>query len=363
MFVQVMARALAARGHRVTILGPWQETGSRFDGPVEIREFAPSKVRRIAWLLTRRRWRQELKRLHAEHPIDIVESMDWQGTMTGVHGVLPSRVPRVVRIQGSQIFFGKALQRPTDSLIEFLERRTFAVADHIVAITDYARRATSELVPIGSKPYSILPNPIDTEAFNPRLNTKTEPGLVMFVGTMTKKKGVEELAKAWSEVRRRCPDARLELIAKDTKDNERGGMFSERVFAALPSDVRASVVWRGAMEHDQLPGEMARASVLVFPSHIETQAIVACEAMALGKPTVFSSTGPGPEVMVDGESGLLINPFHPEEIANALIRLLEDAPLRERLGAAARQRVMERFSLEHLVVENEKLYQRLSKGS
>ncbi len=362
VFLQVMARALAARGHRVTVLGVWKDTGTRFDQGVEVREFEASRTPRIGWLRTQKRWREELLRLHREHPIDVVEAMDWQGSFFGVHDVLPRRIPRVVRIQGSQILFGHVLGRPVSRLTSFMERRTFAAADHIVALTDYAYKTTCSLLPIADRPYSIIPNPVDTETFHPRLNDRTVPGLVMFVGTLTKKKGVEELTQAWPKVVSRFPHARLELIAKDTMADKSGTKMSDKLFAMLPRDLHGTVSWRGAVEHDALPELMARAEILVFPSHVETQAIVACEAIALGKPTVFSKLGPGPEVLVHNESGLLVDPHVPNEIADALISFLGDEPLRKRLGDSARKRALDKFALDRVATQNEALYTSLVRG-
>jgi glycosyltransferase involved in cell wall biosynthesis len=91
---------------------------------------------------------------------------------------------------------------------------------------------------------------------------------------------------------------------------------------------------------------------------MEALPIAWVEGLAMGKAVVASETGPGPEVIEDGVSGLLCNPHDPDSIAAALLRVLNDAPLRARLGAAARQRAEQLFSLEKLVHDNIEYYER-----
>jgi glycosyltransferase involved in cell wall biosynthesis len=108
-----------------------------------------------------------------------------------------------------------------------------------------------------------------------------------------------------------------------------------------------------------LPAAITRASVCVYPSHIEAMPIAWIEAMAAGKAVVASQTGPGPELIDDGVSGLLCNPHDPSSIANQIIRLLKDASLRRRLGATARKIAVERYSLDKIVRQNLAYYERI----
>jgi glycosyltransferase involved in cell wall biosynthesis len=92
---------------------------------------------------------------------------------------------------------------------------------------------------------------------------------------------------------------------------------------------------------------------------MEAMPLAWLEGIALGKPVLASSTGPGPEVIEDGVSGLLCDPHDPAEIAAGLIRLLSDRELRLRLGAAARQRAVQHFSLDMLLRRNLEFYRKL----
>jgi glycosyltransferase involved in cell wall biosynthesis len=80
------------------------------------------------------------------------------------------------------------------------------------------------------------------------------------------------------------------------------------------------------------------------------------EAMAHGKPVVATAVGGIPEIIEDGVSGFLVQPRHPADAADRILRLLRDTGLRQRMGASARQRVAEKFDLRANVAELVRLY-------
>ena len=91
---------------------------------------------------------------------------------------------------------------------------------------------------------------------------------------------------------------------------------------------------------------------------MESQGIVCVEGMACAKAVVASRTGPGPEVIEDGVSGLLCNPHDPADIAEKVVQVLCDRDLAEKLGKAARERAEAVFSADVLVRKNEAFYER-----
>ncbi len=193
---------------------------------------------------------------------------------------------------------------------------------------------------------------MDTTLFRPRPDIQEERGLIVFVGTVCEKKGVRQLMEAMPHIVRSVPDARLWLVGRDYKD-ENGGSTLEKYRALIPSSLQERILFKGPVEHDALPEVLARAHIAVYPSHMEAQGIVNLEAMAMGKAVVSSHTGPGPELVEDGVSGLLCNPHDPGSIANRIITLMTDADLRRRVGDQARQRVLAQFSEQVLIERNE----------
>ncbi|MDW8310964.1 MAG: glycosyltransferase family 4 protein, partial [Verrucomicrobiales bacterium] len=103
-------------------------------------------------------------------------------------------------------------------------------------------------------------------------------------------------------------------------------------------------------------GYLRRAQICCLPSHMETFGIAAVEAMAVGKPVIYSRTGPGPEIIEDGVTGLLCNPFDPADIAAKILRLLENPAWARQLGNAARARVLEHFDRQRWAERNVAFY-------
>ena len=112
----------------------------------------------------------------------------------------------------------------------------------------------------------------------------------------------------------------------------------------------------GRRRHDELPDFYRGADIVVVPSLSEAFGMATVEAMACGLPVVATDAGGLPEVVVDGETGLLVRRNDPRGLADALVRLAGDEQLRRRLGAAGRSRVEQLFSYDRIAVEVEELY-------
>ena len=111
-------------------------------------------------------------------------------------------------------------------------------------------------------------------------------------------------------------------------------------------------------ERDDVPELLATADLFVLSSRSEGLPLSILEAMAAGLPVVASRVGGIPEVVVDGETGLLVPPGDPQRLADAVERLLADPSLRRRLGEAGRRRVAEHFDLASVQRAHLDLYRR-----
>jgi glycosyltransferase involved in cell wall biosynthesis len=104
---------------------------------------------------------------------------------------------------------------------------------------------------------------------------------------------------------------------------------------------------------------IAESSVIVLPSHMEASGIVFGEAMSMKRPVIISRTGPGPEVVRDSVTGLLCDPYSPDDIADKVLKILSNEPLGARLGENARRDVLERFDIPVVVNELIEFYEGL----
>ena len=144
---------------------------------------------------------------------------------------------------------------------------------------------------------------------------EADPPEVLFAGRMVEEKGVRELALA--------ADGLNLVVAGD-------GPLRHVLPQAL-----------GLVPHTELERLYRRAAIVVMPSHSEGQGVVAIEAMAHGRPVVGSRVGGLAEIVVDGETGILVPPRDAAALRIALLRLLGDGELRRQMGEAGRRRVTE----------------------
>ena len=165
-------------------------------------------------------------------------------------------------------------------------------------------------------------------------------------------KGHDELIDAWPAVVARHPDARLLLVGD-------GVLRDHLVERARSMGILDSIVFAGLVPRERIPAAIAAMDVLVHTSLHEGLARVLPQALAMGRPCVSVALDGAPEVVVDGETGLLVPPRDPAAVADAISRLLDDPELRARMGAAGRRLVDPAFRAETMVSEIADLYEEL----
>ncbi|MBI1760313.1 MAG: glycosyltransferase family 4 protein [Acidobacteria bacterium] len=355
-FTQTLARALVARGHQVTVIGfyPPDRQGEENDQGVRVLRLAHAALPGSGFLANGLKLRQTLNQLHRAQPLDILE-----GPENGL-ALVPAQFPatKIIRMNGGHRFFAKTLGNPTSPWRSWLERRSFAHADQLCAVSKYVAETTRQLLQLKGQPIEILPNPVDVEMFQPRPNLAEVPGLILFAGTVCEKKGIRQLVQAMPRIVAAVPQARLWIAGRDWHDPQTGASYIEMLRQLIPPELTERIVFKGPIEHALLPELLAQVAVCVYPSHMEALPLAWLEGLAMGKAVVASNTGPGAEVIEDRVSGLLCNPHEPASIAAAVIEALKDAGLRQRLGEQARRRAVKHFSIDKLVAQNEAYYLR-----
>jgi glycosyltransferase involved in cell wall biosynthesis len=208
-------------------------------------------------------------------------------------------------------------------------------------------------------------------------DAKTGPRL-LFVGRLSPEKGVHVLVEAFNHVQERFPGATLDIIGPQAEtpkeyalalsDDPRllaleeyyDGDYGARLRELMSVEAAARIAFRGLVPHDELREDYRGADVLVFPSiWDEPSGNPPIEAMAAGIPVVSTRTGGTEEYVEDGVAGLLVEPANADELASAIIRVLEDETLKRRMGEAGRARAVERFSYDRFVEDLTRLYEGL----
>lgn len=199
---------------------------------------------------------------------------------------------------------------------------------------------------------------------------------VLFVGRVCPEKGVHVLLSAMSEVLRAQPHASLSVVGpldlspkefvdphgRDPIFNGLGRYYaSPAAYYELVCRQLGGLAGRGFLHgriaNSEIRSHYARAGIFVFPSlWQEPFGIPVIEAMAAGLPVVATRGGALPEVVVDGETGILVERGDSEALAAAIGKLLADPHLRQRMGHAGRKRVQQLFTWDRSVARLEELY-------
>jgi len=205
----------------------------------------------------------------------------------------------------------------------------FGRLDGQIAVSEIVRDYLSPYLP---GDYRIIPNGIDLECFsNPALRPieQFDDGKlnILFVGRLERRKGFKYLLQAFAQIQKAFPETRLMVVgAYDKEDKEPFVLYARE---HRLRDVR----FIGPVSEDDLPRYYRTCHVFCAPSTgFESFGIILLEAMAAGRPIVASDIDGYRGVLEDGKEGLLVQPEDARLLADALVRLLKDPALRERMG-------------------------------
>jgi glycosyltransferase involved in cell wall biosynthesis len=273
-----------------------------------------------------RRWR-----------IDVVHTHDDRPLIYGASGARLARVPGVVHSRHGQSF---GITRRQAALVQLAAGMT----DHFVCVSkDSARRAVEHGLPAGK--VRTIWNGIDLTRFE--LCPDAPRGRVVTVARLSPEKDVATLLRAAALAVREEPDWRLQ-IAGD------GVCLGDLRRLAQELGLGDRVEFLGPVR--DVPALLAESSLFVLSSLSEGVSLTLLEAMARGRAVVATDVGGNPEVVVPGETGLLVPPRQPEQLARALLALWRDPEKSRAMGLAGRRRVERHFDIRQMVAAYEALY-------
>jgi starch synthase len=296
---------------------------------------------------------------------DLVHSNTWYTNMAGHLAKLLYGVPHVATAHSLEpLRAWKAEQLGGGYAVSsFCEKTALEAADAVIGVSEQMRRDVLRCYPsIDPEKVVVVHNGIDTDAYRPVSGTGTlvnhgidpEYPIVLFVGRITRQKGIIHLLKAADHI---PPQAQIVLCAAAPDTVE-----IAREFQNLTSELKSSrgnVFWIEQMlPRPELMEIFSAATAFVCPSVYEPFGLVNVEAMACETAVVASRTGGIPEIVVDGETGYLVplgetdpvtgEPDDPSsfaaELAERINRLLDDPELALNMGRAGRVRAIEHFS-------------------
>lgn len=244
-----------------------------------------------------------------------------------------------------------------------LIRWTLRGAGRVIAVSDWLARISEKTFP-GCDGIDCVHNGLDLSKFEDGGTGLTEGTLpidlptafFVNVANVTYYKGHDIAIRAWAQIRSRVPDLHLVIVGERREHWE----TCEELIRTL--DLQDTVHMVGALPQEDVFKVMSRAMGLVFPSRNEGFGLVLLEAGAMNLPTICSDIPPLREI-VDGEqSALLVPPENPDALAEAVIRLVDDAALRKRLARALHEKVVAKFTAENMAERYLAIYREALQG-
>jgi glycosyltransferase involved in cell wall biosynthesis len=261
-----------------------------------------------------------------------------------------SGYPSVLTLHGNMRVHAKRGEnkgKPYYRLAAFLEGIALRKTDGVVSISTY----TDELVkPLAERTW-LLPNATESRYFE-ATHKPEEPPTVLFVGALDERKNPVGFIKACAPL----------FEGSGWKFRLCGTGAKGSAYLAELEGLAAKHPWieiAGWKSREDLLAEMENASLLVLPTFEDNCPMVVLEAMAVGLPVIASRVGGVPDLITDGETGLMFDPLNPSSMRGATERILSDAGLRSRLGEAAKREARERFHPEVIARAHLDIYRKV----
>jgi glycosyltransferase involved in cell wall biosynthesis len=268
-----------------------------------------------------------------------------------------------------------------------IERRLREV-DLVIGCSEYITDKIRHCFPQFADRCQTVYNGRDVHYFVPKNGYGTDKNdgttRLLFVGRISPEKGVHILLDAFQKVVERYPQVVLEIVGWSSQ-------LPFEFFIALSDDKKVSdlvsfydgasqfsyfnylqervssqnlvnqVIFTGPVPHSELINHYRSSDIFIFPSiWDEPSGNPPIEAMSVGIPVISTNTGGTPEYVLDGKTGLLVDPNNASALTEAILRLLDNKDLRTSMGEAGRKRAVELFSYERLVEDLSKYYENIS---
>ncbi|CAN5832859.1 hypothetical protein BH23PLA1_BH23PLA1_10100 [soil metagenome] len=376
-YIDAIAGGMRRLGHRVDVLARQlgDEPAAENVHDVSFEDRQPTPTGRVAGAVLRRLApeaqlarlvcrpvRLIVRRLAVKGELQLLEmdeAFGWAGWLQG-----RVSVPVVVRLHGPWFLVGEATgaaegvakARRIDQ-----EGRAIRGAAGVTAPSRFVLDQTMARHGPPTGPVEVIPNPMpaapETDRWHP---AACEPGSLLFVGRFDRLKGADLVVEAFARLRAEFPGLRLRIAGPDGglvddlgRPWEASAYLADRVPDAWAS---GDLEWLGRRPPAELRTLRSQAAVTVVASRFETFPMAVLEAMAQGVPLVAPAVGGVPELIRDGDNGLLFRGGDADDLASKLRRLLLDADLAARLGAQAARDCRRHFDPDTIAAQTAEFY-------
>lgn len=358
-FTKDLAEGLTRLGHEIVVFGIYYDMylkiEERVDEIINNVNVIRLPFRKYTWnsylneILNRIFLHRFAERLISEKSLDLIETYDSTGMMP-----FKLSIPKISRLHGTVTFFGRELGRPYSSFISYFEKSQINKSDLIIGVSKYVLVKSLEYFHVKVKATVVYNSIRMPEKINfQNLNIGR---FILYFGSIIPKKGVEQLIRAMNLVFRKFPEIYLVMVGK-TYTQKDGIKYTEYLRKLLLQEYQSNLRIINHQSKNELYNYIINSYCCIFPSFSECFALAPMEAMALGKPVIFSALHSGPELISDGIDGLLVDPNNVEQIADRIIYLIENPDFASKIGINGQNTIKTRFNYENWLEENVKIYE------
>ena len=302
------------------------------------------------------RMRRALKTLiRAERP-DMIVSLTWKTAIPVLSGNLVQRIPVILIAHGAELVRYK--QRPW---IMMLMRRIFSAAQHVIAVSHVTKEMVLEFTRVPSDRVTVVHNGIDLDPIKPvnSAAARRQLGfpddlLLATISRLEWRKGHEVVLRLLPKLRQAVPNLRYIIVGDGSYRSKLEAIAKEL------GDDADYVSFTGRVSDSELPLYYSACDIFIMLNRkplkeddFEGFGLALAEAGAYGKPSIAGDNSGPREVIIQGETGLLVDPEDDEAVFNAIHTLCLRADLRQSMGAQAKSHIRSRHSMETMVAGTE----------
>ncbi len=351
-----IAQGYLKQGIKVSVVSFTKEfEGTETEKGIEITWINPAKLKGVNFIRNSYLTNKAIEKIHAKAPIDIIETAE--GGLAFINK-MPG-IKYVIRLHGGHYFFSNTIVQKFSKWKAWQERRSFNKADACIGVSKFVLDKTSEFIKIDKNKSTVIYNPIDVSRFYESKPEYLVEGRIVFAGSLVEKKGIRQLIQAFQLVLDTHKNIHLEVYGRDTNTTPNGTSFMEYLKSIILPEALPNIHFKGLVSNLDMPAIVEKAEICVYPSHMEAMPVAWLEVMAMAKPFIAGNPGPGPEVIIDGEDGLLCNPFSPKDIAEKIIYMLNHKGKALEMGKKARAKILKTYELENIVQQNIQYFKQL----
>jgi glycosyltransferase involved in cell wall biosynthesis len=297
----------------------------------------------------------EVDRIVADRHLDVIETDD--AFAAALPLVRRRSIPVVVRLHGPWFLVGNG----EDQARIAREGQLLRACAAITAPSQFVLERTLARYKLGSSvPAYTIPNPV------PRVEPalvwrpdRVDPMQILFVGRLDELKGADVCLEGFMMARRQEPGLKLRMIGPEGSVGTGAGrqLFNRFARAKLSAADYAAIAFEGMREQDYVSKARAVSGCTLVCSRFENFPNVVLESISQGCPTIASKVGGIPEIIRNGENGLLFEPRSPNVLAEAILKLVRDQTLAARLGAQARRDAVANFDPGRIAAKMAAVYE------